>query len=251
MENSNKNNLKEEIIEELNLKIYQDDRFFKYGLDSVELCKFVKKVELKEFNLDTNITPIDTEKYKNYNVIDICSGTGIIGLIIQRIFNLENISFIEKQKYFAELNEFNAEKNLEKNAFNVYNIDICKENNKLLKELESKTDIILTNPPYKKFNSGINSKHNEKTIAKIEDEDFLENLFKFSSRILKDNGKLYMVNRVDRIVDISQISRKYNLEPKTIQFVVNNKNMPRLVLIQFIKNAKEFLKVLENRIIRG
>lgn len=251
MKTLNEKNLKKENIEELNLKIYQDDRFFKYGLDSIELCKFVKKIELKEFNSDGNINPLDTKKYIKYNIVDICSGTGIIGLIIQRIFKLERISFIEKQKYFAELNEFNAKKNLEKNAFDVYNIDICKENKEFLKNNEFKIDIILTNPPYKKFNSGINSKYNEKTIAKIEDEDFLENLFKFSSRILKDNGRLYMVNRVDRIVDIFEIARKYNLEPKTIQFVVNNKNMPKLVLIQCTKNAKEFLKVLENRIIRG
>lgn len=245
-----KDNLNSEIISNLNLKIYQDDRFFKYGVDSVELCKFIKKCESKDFNKNIELDEKKINK-KKLKIVDICSGSGIIGLIIQRIFKLDEIDFIEKQKYFAKINEINCIENLKDIKFNVYNIDIKDvedENNNLNK---NSFDIIATNPPYKDFNSGIKSKNIEKTIAKMESENFLENLFKSSNYLLKDKGKLYMVNRIDRIVDIFEMARKYKLEPKIIQFIVNNKSQPKMILIQFIKNSKKFLKVLDNRLINN
>lgn len=229
--------LKFEIINEYNLKIYQDDRFFKYGLDSVELAKFVYKNE-------------NTNNNKKMKVIDVCSGSGIVGLIIQRMFNLEKIFFLEKQKYFAELNKKNAEENLMKDSFEILNMDLINIKDKEVNKFENTFDIITVNPPYKKYNSGINSLNIEKTIAKKEEENFLESLFKFSKKILKDNGKIYMVNRPDRIVDICFLARKYKIEPKIMQIVTNDKNVPKLILIQFTKNGGEFLKILKNKMIK-
>ena len=231
------NNLKNEIIKEYNLKIYQDDRFFKYGLDSVELVKFIEDIE-KNKNLS------------NKKIIDLCSGSGIIGLLIQRTFKLNEIYFLEKQENFVKLNELNAKENLNNVKYKVFNLDILNIDNDILGKMESSFDIITVNPPYKKYNSGIDSKNLEKTIAKKESEDFLEKLFEFSNKILKNNGKIYMVNRVDRIVDICYIARKYKLEPKILKIISNDKNIPKLILIQFVKNGGEFLKVLENKIIK-
>lgn len=234
MENKN---LKFEIINEYNLKIYQDDRFFKYGLDSVELAKFVYKNE-------------NNNNKKKIKIIDVCSGSGIVGLIIQRMFDLKKIFFLEKQEYFVNLNKKNAEENLTKEEFEILNWDLINIKDEKIKQIENSFDIITVNPPYKKYNSGINSSNVIKTIAKKEEENFLESLFKFSKKILKENGKMYMVNRPDRIVDICFFARKYKLEPKIMQIITNDKNTPKLILIQFVKNGGEFLKIIENKIIK-
>lgn len=232
----NDKNIVNEIISEYNLKIYQDDRFFKYGQDSVQLTRFMYLCE-----------GIDNKE--NLKYIDLCSGTGIVGLIAQRIFNFNKVYFLEKQEYFANLNKLNAKINLDiPSKFSVLNLDINKLDKRKLKELElfGTFDIISVNPPYKKNNSGIDSVNEEKTIAKKEEENFLEKLFEVSSNLLKDKGRLYMVHRFNRIQDLLYECRKYNLEAKTIKVLTNSNYMPKLVLIQFIKNAGEFLKVLKS-----
>jgi len=50
-----------------------------------------------------------------------------------------------------------------------------------------------------------------------------------------------------RLVDIMYFSRKYNLEPKEIQFVYPHKdNPPNIVLVKCVKNGNHELKYLEN-----
>ena len=56
-----------------------------------------------------------------------------------------------------------------------------------------------------------------------------------------------MVHHPERLVDIFYYMRNYKLEPKEIRFVHTKKgDMPKLVLIKGIKNAKPFLKVEKN-----
>ena len=69
----------------------------------------------------------------------------------------------------------------------------------------------------------------------------LEDIFKFAKLKLKDNGALYIVHRPERIVDLINFGRKYNLEPKSMRSIMSKKNtQPKMVLIKFIKNAGEF-----------
>jgi len=72
----------------------------------------------------------------------------------------------------------------------------------------------------------------------------IEDIIKVSSKLLKDNGELYMVHRPDRLVGIIECLRKYKIEPKKIRFVYSKKeDNSNLVLIKAVKNAGEFLKI--------
>jgi len=121
-----------------------------------------------------------------------------------------------------------------------------------IKELENileknKFDAIVTNPPYKKLNSGIVNENEKKLISRHEITANLEDFIKVSSKMLKDNGALYMVHRPERIADIIESLRKNKLEPKIIRMVYSNVNSkPCMILIKAVKNAKEFLKIENN-----
>lgn len=54
-------------------------------------------------------------------------------------------------------------------------------------------------------------------IARV-DKLSIDDLFRSAKRMLKVNGNMFMIHRADRIVDIFENARKYNLEPK-IRFV--------------------------------
>lgn len=68
--------------------------------------------------------------------------------------------------------------------------------------------------------------------------------------ILKQYGEFYMVNKVERLVTIIELMKKYKIEPKELRFVCSRINKsPNLVLIKGVRNGKEFLKIRENLII--
>lgn len=232
--NLNKNEIIEN-IPEYNLKIIQNNVFFKYGVDSIALAKFAASFNTKN------------------TIIDICSGSGIVGLVYLRLIEdkfiknpnykkIKKIYFLEKQKYFAELNEKNIKINDIKNA-NIINLDI-KDPNVINNISPNSVDIILINPPYYLASSSLKSSGIEKSIAKFEDDNFLDHFFKLSKTILKDRGEIYMVNRPERLVDIFYISRKHKIEPKIMKNIISDPSKKHsLVLLKFVKNGNNFLKI--------
>ena len=108
-------------------------------------------------------------------------------------------------------------------------------------------DVIVTNPPYKKKDTGIINEEEKKFISRHEITANLEDFIIVSKNLLKDKGEFYMVHRPERLVDIFSIMRENKLEPKIVRFVYSNINKePKLVLIKGIKNAKPFLKIEKN-----
>ena len=113
-----------------------------------------------------------------------------------------------------------------------------------LSNYENSVDLIVTNPPYMKNNSGIKNDNEIKLISRHEIKCNIEDIVRVSSKLLKDNGELYMVHRPDRLVGIIEILRKYKIEPKKIRFVYSREGEnSNLILIKAVKNSGEFLKI--------
>lgn len=107
-------------------------------------------------------------------------------------------------------------------------------------------DVVVTNPPYKKIQTGKVNENEKKLISRHEVKADLDDFINSSNKMLKSKGEFYMVHRPDRLVDIIEILRKYKLEPKELKLVYPNRNKgPNMILIKAVKNAKPFLKVLE------
>lgn len=113
-----------------------------------------------------------------------------------------------------------------------------------------KFDVVVTNPPYKKVNTGLINDNEKKIISRHEVKCCLEDIIMESSKILKDHGSFYMVHRPDRLVDIFSLMREYKIEPKEMRLVypyVNSR--PNLVLIKGVRLGKSELQVLEPLIV--
>jgi len=208
------------------LKIIQNKEGFCFGIDSVLLSDFAKNIK------------------NNSLVLDLGTGTGIIPILLCGKTNLKKVIGIEVQEKIAEMAKRSIKLNNLEDRFQVINENILN-----LKNIyQNQTfDVVVTNPPYKKKNSGIINENHEKLISRHEIEANLEDFIKVSKDLLKDKGEFYMVHRPERLVDILSIMRKEKLEPKVLRMVYSNKNKePKLVLIKGIKNAKPFLKVEKN-----
>ena len=73
----------------------------------------------------------------------------------------------------------------------------------------------------------------------------LEDVVKVASKLLKPNGRFYMVHRPSRLVDIVEYCRKYRLEPKVIRFVQPTcDKTPNILLIKCVKFGGKELKFM-------
>ena len=222
-------------LDDLNLnglKVYQETEYFCFGIDSVLLANFV-----------------NSNSSKN-NIVDLCSGSGVIPVIMSAKKKYNKIIGVELQKEMFELLKENIEINkLEEKIIgineDIKNIDNIKE--ELMQNIGcNKVDIATCNPPYKKQGTGIENENDVKYIARHEVKCNIEDIFKTTANILKSKGKLYIVHKPDRLVDLFEIARKYKLEPKTVRFVhPTSIKAPSIVLIEYIKDGGNELKILD------
>ena len=208
-----------------NLRIIQNKGGFCFGIDSVLLTDFAKKIK------------------KNTKIIDLGTGTGIIAILLTAKIKAASILGVELQKDVADMATRSVKLNNIDNKVQIINENI-KNLDKILKL--GTYDVIVTNPPYMKKNTGAKNINNSKLISRHEIECTLEDIAMISFKLLKNNGEIYMVHRPDRLVEIMEIFRKYKLEIKELRLVFPNENsQANLVLIKAVKNARPFLKILE------
>ena len=213
-------------LEYKGLKIIQNAKGFCFGIDAVLLSDYAKNIK------------------KDARVLDLGTGTGIISILLCGKTNLSKIIGVEVQEEVADMAKRSVRLNNLENKFEIINENIT--NLEKIYERNS-FDVIVTNPPYKKENTGIVNEEKKKLISRHETLAKLEDYIKISNKLLKDKGEFYMVHRPERLVDIITYMRQYKIEPKEIRFVCSHENEPpKLVLIKGVKSGKPFLKFKEN-----
>ena len=212
----------DDILGYSNLKIYQNSDYFAFSLDSIILANYC------------NI------RLRDKKIVDFCTGNGVIPLILSRRAKAE-IFGIEIQKNLADLAIKSVSYNGLENQIRIINEDVKDFSKKNI----SKFDLVLCNPPYFKLNekSSLNESY-EKKIARHEIMIDIEGVCDCAKKVLKDNGNLCLVHRSERLMEIIEILRKNNFEPKRIKFVHETiEKESTLVLIEAQKLGKVGLKI--------
>ena len=207
-----------------NKYIVQDTQMFNFSLDSVLLPNFV--------TLNKNIK----------NILDIGCGNAPIPLILSTKTSAL-ITGVEIQKDVYDLAVKSVKINNLENQINIINADI----NELYNKFETESfDVITCNPPFFKVGEQSNlNKSDYKTIARHEVKLNLDDIFKISKKLLKNNGYVAIVHRPERLLDILESMKKYNIEPKKIQFIYPKTNMEaNILLVEGKKNGNKGLKIL-------
>ena len=164
-----------------NLKIFQNDDWFKFSLESVLLPNFV------------------TINLRFKMIMDLCTGNAPIPLILSTKTSAKIVG-VEIQKDVYEL----AKKSIEYNHLEKQ-IELINDNINNLKSYYKGDcfDCITVNPPYF-ANENLSLKNSDihKTIARHEVMTNLEEIIKISMFLLKNNGYLAMVHRTSRFFDV-------------------------------------------------
>ena len=204
------------------LKIIQNPQWFSFSLDSVLLANFVRV----------------SNKMK---IIDFCTGNAPIPLFLSTKTNSPIIG-LELQKEVYDLALESVLINDLQDQIKILNLDV----DDVDKIYDTDTfDLITCNPPYFKVCERSNINGNKtKAVARHEIRINLEIIFKKAKKILKNNGKIAMVHRTDRLIDIIYLMRNNNIEPKRLRFVYPFKDSEsNLVLIEGTKNGNPGFKI--------
>ncbi|OOM81176.1 tRNA1(Val) (adenine(37)-N6)-methyltransferase [Clostridium sp. BL-8] len=214
----------DETVDDLQLKglnLIQKKDGFKFGIDAVLLSDFA------------------CVKNK-HRVIDLCTGTGIIPFLIYGKYEPKSIYGLEIQEDMVEMAKRSVKLNSLDEKICFINEDL--KNVDFLKKLE-KFDVVTVNPPYKLNNSGIINPNDKLAIARHEILCNLEDVIHAARTLLKDNGRLFMIHRPERLADIFTLMRKYKIEPKRIKMIHPKMGKaPNIVLVEGQRDGGAYLK---------
>ena len=203
------------------LKLIQKQQGFRFGVDAVLLSHFA------------NIK-------SRHRVIDLCTGTGIVPFLAYGKYAPKEVIGLEIQEDMVEMANRSSVLNNTTDIVKFVHGDL---KDKSLLDSLGKFDVLTVNPPYKLNNAGIVNPNDKLAIARHEVMCTLEDVIIASRRLLKDNGRMFIVHRPERLADIFGLMRKYKIEPKRVRMVQpNTKKAPNIVLVEGQRDGGAFLK---------
>ena len=193
------------------------------------------------YNSDThflfNFICENLKKFKNIKgeILDIGSGSGILGLLLANRFQKLLLNQCEIQKMFQFFSTKNAQIN------NIDSILYKGSFDSIL--FDKKFDLCVSNPPFYHGNV-IKSENQSLKIARYNDSLPLENFIKKSSEILKSEGKFFFCYDCKQINQIILLLGKYRFNIEALQFVYPKRDKDStLVLVYARKNSKSLTKI--------
>lgn len=215
-----KNNERLDDLQFNNLYIIQNSSGYCFTSDSVMLANFVKMK-------------------KGGTLVDLCSGSGVIGILAGEKNNAGKVFLVELQESLADM----SRRTLEYNHLNNYEVINAPLQNVSQTIGVGKCDTVVCNPPYKKNGSAKLLNENESiAIARHEIKVTLEEIILEASRLLKFGGEFYIINKEERLTDIFVLCRKYNLEPKVLK-IRPSKSGANIVLVKAKKGGKSGITI--------
>ena len=206
--------------------IIQNPAFFSYGTDAVLLADFAVL-------------------RKGDNIIDLCSGNGVIALLLSKK-TCESITSLELLPQNIDMARRSAQMNGLSNRLRFHEGCV-----KRVSEYfpAASFSVVTINPPYIPVGAGRVNPNFELAVARHELACSLEDCIAAARRLLTPSGRLYMAHKPERLPEIFCVLRAYKLEPKTLLLVQKRDLPPAIALIEARNGGRAGLKVLPNKII--
>jgi tRNA1Val (adenine37-N6)-methyltransferase len=166
-------------------------------------------------------------------ILDIGTGSGVIPILISKRKPGLNIVAVEIQKILSDL----AFENIQSAGFSAAIKVISGDFLEISKELQPDSfDMILSNPPYRKLNSGRINPNPVKAIARHEVKLNLPNLVEASFRLLKSNGRVVLSYPTSRKREVLEALSRSKLVPIRLRNVYGR---PGAIAKFFLVEAKK------------
>ncbi len=202
--------------------IIQKAEDFCFGIDAVLLAWYA------------SVKPTD-------RVLDLCTGNGIVPILLSSRHNGTNVTGLEIQEQSAELARRSVLLNHLDKTVHIVTGDV-KEAAAIFGK--ASFSAVTVNPPYMTGGHGLANAKEAKFIARHEVLCSLEDIIGQSAMLLEEKGHFYMVHRPFRLAEIFSQMVRYRIEPKRMRLVHPYKEKePNLVLIEGLKGGNARIHV--------
>ncbi len=196
--------------------IYQPRKGFRFSIDAPILADFI------------NIPQSDAE------LLEIGGGCGIISLILAKTKRFKKIYVLEIQDPMITGIRKSVKENGLEDLINIIRGDFKNP------PFKKKFDIILSNPPYIKKDSGKLPANSNKRIAKFEIELNMQTILENSFNLLKKNGSLYLIYPYKRKKELKKEvkDKNYFISKERVVFPRRNRE-PVFYMVELTKMEKD------------
>lgn len=200
--------------------------------------KIIQNVNLYRFTSDSILLSRFARAKKGDTVADFCAGCGAVGYHFLCLNpRIKSLTLFELQPALADM----ARRTAEMNGFEAQ--VVVGRVQDIGREYDGAFSLVLCNPPYER--GGFENLTYEKAICRKEITVNLEEVTAVAARKLKFGGRLAIVHRADRLAELFYTMKKYNLEPKRMQFVKGSEGSAAyLVMAEAVKGGKPSLEVM-------
>ena len=222
MNNLLKENERIDSLQRNGYSIIQNSTRFCFGMDAVLLTEFVR---LK----------------KDDKVMDLCTGTGVIPILLSAKTEAGHFTAVEIQEEVADMAKRSVILNNLEEKINV----VCEDLKKLRGSFENASfDAVTVNPPYMIPGKALVNPDESKAVARHEIKCTLKDVLSVSSFLLKNGGRFFMVHKPDRLDEIIVKMKEEKLEPKRLRVVYPRiDSEPNMILIEGVKCAATGMRV--------
>lgn len=202
--------------------IIQKENGFCFGMDAVLLSGFA-------------------EVKPGENALDLGTGTGIIPILLEAKTPGRHFTGLEIQHEMAEMAARSVVLNGLEEKIDIREGDI-KEAGRIFGR--ASFDVITTNPPYMNDSHGLKNPNLPKAIARHEVLCTLEDVVREGASLLRSGGRMYMVHRPRRLIEILNTMTRHHLEPKRMKFVHPFADREaNMVLIEAVRGGGALMKI--------
>ena len=184
---------------------------------------------------------VDAVLKKNQRVLDLCTGSGVIPILLAAKTEGAHFSGLELQEEYADMAGRSVQMNGLEEKINIICGDV-KDIKKLF--APASFQVVTVNPPYMTEHHGLTNLYEPKTIARHEVMVSLEDVVAAAGYVLPESGSFFMIHKPFRLAEIFKIMKKYHLEPKRMRLVHPSvEKEPTMVLIEGLKGGRERITV--------
>lgn len=205
-----------------NLQILQAENGYRYSLDPVVLARFIKLGHARR-------------------VVDLGTGCGILPLLLAKLGDAEELVGVEVQHDLAD----RAKRNVVFNGLQS-RIRILHEDVRAIRNVfpAGCADLVVSNPPYRRPDSGRIAPNDERAMARHELSGGLTDFIAAASWLLKNGGLFAVIYLAERLPELMSAMMMAGLEPKRLRMVHPCQGQSaKMVLLEGRKGGRPGLQV--------
>lgn len=212
-------------------------------VDDLERCgyKIIQNPEKFCFGIDAVLLSGFANVKKDEKALDLCSGNGIIPILLAGKYEGAKFDGIEIQEDSVDL----ANRSIVANGIDDKVRVIAGDIKNVTDYMDAGSyNVVTCNPPYMIDCHGIKNPDSPKAIARHEILCDFDDVAHAAAQMLKTGGRFYLIHRPFRLVELFDTLTKYKLEPKRMRFVHPfSDHEPNMVMIEACLGGKRRITI--------